>query len=89
MSDVAGAMAGTLPKPIITTIAGLALFAPLLGSATAMFAEKERIEAPLTTFLVSASGITFYGVAAPFWGLVAGLVLYGARHIRLKRQFDG
>jgi len=80
---------GSLPKPLITAIAGLALFAPLLGSATAMFKEKEQIEAALATFLVSASGIAFYGVGAPFWGLVAGLILYGARHIQSIRQFNG
>jgi benzoate membrane transport protein len=80
---------GSLPKPLITAIAGLALFAPLLGSATAMFKEKEQIEAALATFLVSASGITFYGVGAPFWGLVAGLLLYGARHLQSMRQSNG
>jgi benzoate membrane transport protein len=80
---------GSLPKPLITAIAGLALFAPLLGSATAMFKEKEQIEAALATFLVSASGIVFYGVGAPVWGLVAGLILFGARHIQSLRQFNG
>ena len=54
-----------------------------------MFKEKEKIEAALATFLVSASGITVYGVGAPFWGLVAGLVLYGARHFQSMRQSDG
>ena len=54
-----------------------------------MFKEKAEIEAALATFLVSASGITFYGVGAPFWGLVAGLILYGARHIQTKRQSNG
>ncbi len=84
---------GGLPKPIITAIAGLALFAPLLGSAIAMFAERGQIEAALVTFLVSASGIAFYGVSAPFWGLVAGLMLHGVFHgvhrIRRTRQSDG
>lgn len=80
------AILGSLPKPLITAIAGLALFAPLLGSATAMFKNNGEIEAALATFLVSASGITIYGVGAPFWGLVAGLVLYGARHLNAMRQ---
>lgn len=83
------AILGGLPKPIITAIAGLALFAPLLASATAMFADKEEVEAALATFLVSASGITFFGIGAPFWGLMAGLILHGSRHIRRKRQPDG
>jgi benzoate membrane transport protein len=80
---------GSLPKPLITAIAGLALFAPLLGSATAMFKEKAQIEAALATFLVSASGIAFYGVGAPFWGLVAGLILFGARHLQSIRKLNG
>lgn len=83
------AILGSLPKPLITAIAGLALFAPLLGSATTMFKEKEQIEAALATFLVSASGIAFYGVGAPFWGLVAGLVLFGARHLQSIRKLNG
>ena len=70
-------------------IAGLALFAPLLGSATQMFKNNGEIEAALATFLVSASGITIYGVGAPFWGLVAGLVLYGARHLNAMRLSNG
>lgn len=83
------AILGSLPKPLITTIAGLALFAPLLGSATQMFKDNAEIEAALATFLVSASGISIYGVGAPFWGLMAGLVLYGARHIRTMRARSG
>ncbi|WP_119389578.1 benzoate/H(+) symporter BenE family transporter [Taklimakanibacter lacteus] len=79
------AILGSLPKPLITAIAGLALFAPLLGSATQMFKTSHEVEAALATFLVSASGITLYGVGAPFWGLVAGLILYGARRLQAMR----
>ena len=79
------AILGGLPKPLITAIAGLALFAPLLGGATQMFKNNGEIEAALATFLVSASGITIYGVGAPFWGLVVGLVLYGARHLNAPK----
>lgn len=83
------AILGSLPKPLITAIAGLALFAPLLGSTTQMFKNGGEIEAALATFLVSASGITLYGVGAPFWGLVAGLVLHGARRLQAMRQSNG
>jgi benzoate membrane transport protein len=79
------AILGSLPKPLITAIAGLALFAPLLGSVGAMFKDRS-IEAALITFLVSASGISIEGIGAPFWGLVAGLVLYGARHLQEMRK---
>jgi benzoate membrane transport protein len=71
---------GALPVALITTIAGLALFSPLMASVVAMLKEPRDVESALVTFLVSASGITFEGVGAPFWGLVAGLVLFGVRH---------
>ena len=70
---------GTLPKPLITAIAGLALFGPLLGSATAMFKTSATIEPALVTFLVTASGLAISGVGSAFWGLAAGLVIYLAR----------
>ena len=72
---------GALPAALITTIVGLALFSPLMGSVVAMLKEQRDIESALITFLVTASGITFYGVGSAFWGLVAGLVLFGARHL--------
>jgi benzoate membrane transport protein len=86
---------GALPKPLIVAIAGLALFSPLMGSAAAMFKEPRDIESALLTFLVTASGVSFpvwlkgfapeligrdVYVGSAFWGLVAGLVLYAARH---------
>jgi len=72
---------GSLPNPLITAIAGLALFSPLMGSASAMMKEPRDIETALVTFLVTASGVSFAGVGSAFWGLVAGLVLFGARHL--------
>ena len=50
---------GALPAALITTIAGLALFSPLMGSVVAMLKEARDIESALITFLVTASGITF------------------------------
>jgi benzoate membrane transport protein len=71
---------GALPKELITAIAGLALFSPLMGGITAMMKEPRDIESALVTFLVTASGLTMLGVGSAFWGLVAGLSLFGARH---------
>ena len=76
---------GALPKDLITAIAGLALFSPLMGGVTAMMKEPRDIESALITFLVTASGLSIAGVGSAFWGLVAGLALFGARHL-LKRN---
>jgi benzoate membrane transport protein len=79
---------GALPKPLITAIAGLALFGPLFGSASAMFKEQGAVEAALVTFVVTASGLSvdlaaggllIKGIGSAFWGLAAGLLIYGAR----------
>ena len=79
------AVLGALPKELITAIAGLALFSPLMGGMTAMMREPRDIESALTSFLVTASGITILGVGSAFWGLAAGLAVFGARHL-LRRS---
>jgi benzoate membrane transport protein len=35
-------------------------------------AEPRDREAAIITFLVTASGMTFFGISGAFWGLVAG-----------------
>ncbi|MFO1033437.1 MAG: benzoate/H(+) symporter BenE family transporter [Hyphomicrobiales bacterium] len=72
---------GHLPKDLVTAIAGLALFGPLLGGVAAMAKDARDIEAALVTFVVTASGISLAGVGAAFWGLMAGLVLWAAKRL--------
>jgi len=72
-------MLGALPKELVTAIAGLALFGPLMGGISSMMKEPRDIEAALVTFLTTASGITLYGIGAAFWGLLAGLILWAAQ----------
>lgn len=72
-----------LPKELVTAIAGLALFGPLMGGMTAMMKEPMDIEAALVTFLVTASGFSLFGVGAAFWGLCAGLALWGLKKANL------
>lgn len=70
---------GALPHDLIVAIAGLALFSPLMAAMTAMMKDHKDIEPGLVTFLVTASGMTLFGIGAAFWGLVVGLVLWGAK----------
>ena len=76
------AILGALPAPLITAIAGLALFSPLMGGIAAMTREPRDIESALVTFLVTASGLTIIGVGSAFWGLLAGLTLFVGRHFK-------
>jgi benzoate membrane transport protein len=73
-----------MPKPLVTAIAGLALFAPLMGSVSAMVKDRDDVEAAMVTFLVTASGISILGVGAAFWGLLAGLLLWAGKGLVKK-----
>ena len=77
---------GALPKELITAIAGLALFSPLMGGVTAMMRVPEDIESALVCCLVTASGLTIMGVGSAFGGLEAGLVLFAVRHVREMKR---
>ena len=76
---------GALPKELVAAIAGLALFGPFLGGATAMVKDQQDIDAAAVTFLVTASGITLFSVGAAFWGLVAGLLLWAIKRLVAAR----
>lgn len=78
-----------LPKELIAALAGLALFGAIMtGLAGAMADEKQR-EAALITFLVTASGMSFLGLAAAFWGLIFGLIAHWALTYSRERRIAG
>ena len=76
------ALLGHMPKELVTAVAGLALFSPLMGGLTGMVKEPKNIEAALVTFLVTASGLTVFGIGAAFWGLVAGLAVWAVSQVK-------
>jgi benzoate membrane transport protein len=70
-----GALLAAFPRELVVAIAGLALVGTIAnGFATAAKDEMER-EAAIVTFLVTASGLSPWGVGAAFWGLMAGLIV--------------
>ncbi|MCW3478840.1 benzoate/H(+) symporter BenE family transporter [Neisseriaceae bacterium JH1-16] len=81
------ALFAAFPKELILAIAGLALLGTVgNGLATALRDEQDR-EPALITFLVTASGMSLFGVGSAFWGLVAGvLALLFAQLKRPKPQ---
>ncbi|NBF05120.1 benzoate/H(+) symporter BenE family transporter [Pseudomonas sp. Fl5BN2] len=67
-----------LPKELIAALAGLALFGAISAGLSGAMADEKQREAALITFLVTASGMSFLGLAAAFWGLIFGLVAHFA-----------
>ena len=63
-----------LPKELVLVLAGLALFGTIGASLQSALEDEAQREPALITLLVSASGISFCGISAAFWGLVAGIL---------------
>jgi benzoate membrane transport protein len=68
------ALFAAFPKALIVAIAGLALLGTIGNSLANALREDTDREAALLTFLVTASGLTLFGIGSAFWGLVAGAV---------------
>lgn len=65
-----------LPPVLIATLAGLALLATLAGSLQRALAEPAQRDSAIVAFLVTASGVSLFGVGAAFWGLAGGLLVH-------------
>ena len=75
-SAVVGLIAA-FPKALVLVLAGLALLGTIgAGLAAAMKDDTQR-EPALITFVVSASGLTLWGVGPAFWGVLAGALAWG------------
>lgn len=80
------ALLASLPKELIATLAGLALIGAITANlAGAIAAEKHR-EASVIAFLASASGMSFLGLGAAFWGIVIGMLAYGVLRVAPARH---
>ncbi|NBO40945.1 MAG: benzoate transporter BenE [Betaproteobacteria bacterium] len=76
LAGLAGASVVSLfaafPKALVMVVAGLSLFGTISNAMAAAMQESASRQAAFITFAVTASGLSFWGVGAPFWGLVAG-----------------
>lgn len=71
------------PPMLLETLTGVALLGVFANSASAALSEPDTREAAAVTFLVTASGITVFGLGAAVWGLIAGgLVIAASKYIR-------
>ncbi|AML58744.1 Benzoate transport protein [Serratia rubidaea] len=70
---IIGLLLSALPAALIHTIAGLALLGAIGGSLQRALHDERQRDAALITFLITASGVTLFGVGAAFWGLAGGV----------------
>ncbi len=74
-AGAATAFISASPPVLIEAVAGLALLGAFGSAALNALKEPTEREAAVITFLVTASGLTFFGIGGAFWGLVAGGVV--------------
>jgi len=65
-----------LPKVLVASIAGLALFPAISNSLNVSMENEKYREIALVTFLITVSGVSFFGISSAFWGLVIGAGLH-------------
>ncbi len=68
------ALFARLPDGLTTTLAGLALLGTLVSSLASAVANETHRESSVVTFVVTVSGMSFFGLGSALWGLVAGVV---------------
>lgn len=84
VAGLATALVTTAPPILISAVAGLALLGALTGALAAAMADPALRDAAVITLVVSASGITAFGISAPFWGLSAGLLFHGLSRVHSR-----
>lgn len=70
------ALFAALPQAMIAGVAGLALIGVIGSSLAGATADPDGREAALITLLITASGASFLGIGAAFWGLLGGLACH-------------
>lgn len=64
-----------LPSELVLAIAGLALFGTIGRGLVSALADETERDPALITFLVTASGVTLWGIGSAFWGITAGVLV--------------
>lgn len=80
---IGGLFAGTivslftsLPAAFVAVLAGLALLGAIGGNLAAALEDATHREASLITFVVTASGMSLFGLSSAFWGVIIGYGCY-------------
>lgn len=64
------------PGTFVNIIAGLALLGVLMGALKSAFSDARYRFSAIFSFLVAYAGIKLFGISAPFWSLVIGVLIY-------------
>ena len=71
-ATLAAALVTVAPPVLIQAATGLALFGAFGGALAGAISVPAQRDAAIVTFVTAASGLSFFGIGAAFWGIVAG-----------------
>jgi benzoate membrane transport protein len=74
-----------LPNALILATAGLGLANAIMSSLSASMSDPEGREGGLIALLCTAANFSLFGIGAPFWGLVFGVLAHGIIHWGKKK----
>lgn len=75
MAGLFTALIAASPTYLINAVAGLALLATFGAAMNSAVSDAQMREPAVITFIVTASGLSFFGIGSAFWGLMAGLAM--------------
>ncbi|MCP4469982.1 MAG: benzoate/H(+) symporter BenE family transporter, partial [Gammaproteobacteria bacterium] len=73
-SGAIASLFAAFPGEFVFALAGLALLSTIANSLYTAVSDDASREAAVITFVMTASGVSLFGIGAAFWGLVAGVV---------------
>lgn len=74
------------PRDLVLAAAGIALIGTII-SALSSAVEEPALRLPaMVTFLVTASGLSAFGIGSAFWALIAGLLVWGWLSLKSRKS---
>lgn len=75
------------PRDLVLAAAGIALIGTIISALSSAVEEPSLRLPAMVTFLVTASGLSAFGIGSAFWALIAGLLVWGWLSLKsLKSQ---
>ena len=84
LAGVAAVLVARSPPVLIEAVAGLALIGAFGSAMLNAVQEEDGRLGGLVTFLVTASGLSLFGIGSAFWGLVIGLVVHHVLRVGVR-----
>jgi benzoate membrane transport protein len=74
------------PRDLVLAAAGIALLGTIISALSSAVEVVELRLPAMVTFLVTASGLSAFGIGSAFWSLIAGLIVWGWLNFRAKSK---